>query len=74
MKHIKIDCHHVCDNVLKAIISTLHVSSANQLINIFAKSLNSISYNSMGANLSMFNLYAPTWKGLLDHNYDPFQI
>lgn len=43
------------------------VSSFDQLVDIFTKSLNSISYDSLGAKLAMFDLYVPAWGEVLEY-------
>ena len=58
-KHIEIDYHFICDKVLMGVISTPHVSSSNQLADIFTKSVISVSYNCLGSKLGMFDLYSP---------------
>lgn len=39
IKHIKIDCHFVCDNLTKGIIYPRFVRSAEQCANLFTKTL-----------------------------------
>ena len=38
-KHIEIDCHLVHDKIQVGILKTLHVSTLNQLVDIFIKAL-----------------------------------
>ena len=55
-KHIEIDCHFIQDKVLRRIVSTPFVSSPDQLVDIFTKSIISVSYNFLGSKLDMFDL------------------
>ena len=58
-KHIEIDCHFIRDKVLMGVIYTPHVSSSDQLADIFTKSIIGVSYECLGSKLGMFNLYCP---------------
>ena len=58
-KHIEIDYHFIRDKVLRGVISTPHVSSSNQLADIFMKSIIGVSYDYLGSKLGMFDLYGP---------------
>ena len=58
-KQIEIDCHFIRDKVLKGVISTPHVSSSDQLANIFTKSVIGVSYDCLGSKLGMFDLHSP---------------
>ena len=48
-KHIEIDCHFIRDKVLMGVISTPHVSSSDQLADIFTKSIIGVSYDCLGS-------------------------
>ena len=41
------------------VISIPHVSSSDQLTDIFTKSVIGMSYDCLGSNLGMFDLYSP---------------
>ena len=58
-KHIEIDCHFIRDKVLMGVISTPHVSSSDQIVDIFTKSIIGVSYDCLGSKLGMFDLYSP---------------
>ena len=58
-KHIEIDCHFIRDKVLMGVISTPHVSSSDQLADIFTKSVIGVSYDFLVSKLGMFDLYSP---------------
>ena len=64
-KDIEINCHFICDKVLMCFISTPHVSSSNQLVDIFTKSIIGVSYDFLGSKLAMFDLYSLASGGLL---------
>ena len=68
-KHIEIDCHFIHDKVLMGVISTPHVSSSDQLTDIFTKSIIGVSYDCLGSKLGMFDLYSPAWGEVLDIAY-----
>ena len=57
--HIEIDCHFISVKVLMGVISTPHVSSSNQLADIFTKSVIGVPYDCLGSKLGMFDLYSP---------------
>ena len=56
--HIEIECHFICDKVLMGVISTPHVSSLDQLADIFTKSIIGVSYYYLGSKLGMFDLHS----------------
>ncbi|CAA6667893.1 unnamed protein product [Spirodela intermedia] len=58
-KHIEIDCYYIQDKVMSSLISTLHVASSHQLIDVFTKSMIEISYDIIYTKLDIFDLYAP---------------
>ena len=58
-KRIEIDCHFIHDKVLMGVISTPHVSSSDQLADIFTKSVIGVSYDCLESKLCMFDLYSP---------------
>ncbi|CAA7398930.1 unnamed protein product [Spirodela intermedia] len=59
-KHIEIDCHYIRDKVMSELISTSHVTSSYQLVDIFTNSLISIFYDATCTKLNMFALYTLT--------------
>ena len=48
-----------CDKVLIGVISTPHILSSDQLVDIFTKSIIGVSYDCLGSKLGMFDLYSP---------------
>ena len=65
-KHIEIDCHCIRDKVLMGVISIPHVSSSDQLADVFTKNIIDVSYDCLGSKLGMFDLYSPSFRGVLD--------
>ena len=58
-KHIEIDFYFIHDKVLMRVISTPHVSSSDQLADIFTKNIIGVSYDCLGSKLGMLDLYSP---------------
>ena len=56
-------CH---PKVLKGVISMSHVALFSQLDDIFSKPLIGISYDSLGINSDIFDLYALSLEGMLE--------
>ena len=48
------------------VISTPHVSSSNQLTDIFTNDIIGVSYDCLGSKLGMFDLYSLASGGVLD--------
>ena len=44
-KHIEINCHFICDKVLMGVIFTPHLSSLDQIADIFTKNIIGVSYD-----------------------------
>lgn len=59
-KHIEVDCHYVRDAIRDGIISTYHVSTDDQLADIFTKALGKRKFLSLLDKLGICNLHAPT--------------
>ena len=59
-KHIEIDCHLVCEKILARILKTMHVSSRNQLADIFTKALHSTHFNELIGKMGLVNIYSPS--------------
>jgi transposase InsO family protein len=56
-KHIEIDCHLVRDQVQKGAVRTLHVTSENQLADIFTKPLALTPFNAITSKMNLLNIY-----------------
>jgi len=59
-KHIEIDCHIVREKIQQGLIRTLHVSSANQLADIFTKSLGSVLFHSLLSKINTIDIHCPS--------------
>lgn len=58
-KHIEIDCHLVCDYIQQGLIHTLHVTSKNQLGDIFTKVLSIPLFTAILSKMNLLNIYSP---------------
>lgn len=58
-KHIEIDCHFVRDEIQKGIVSTHHVSTTQQLADIFTKPLGQQAFHDFRDKLGILDLHAP---------------
>ncbi|GJX52000.1 hypothetical protein Tco_0280369 [Tanacetum coccineum] len=56
-KHLEIDLHFVREKILKGVIKTVKVESADQIADILTKGLDTIQHNKLVHNLGMINLY-----------------
>ncbi|GAA0158722.1 transmembrane signal receptor [Lithospermum erythrorhizon] len=59
-KHIEINCHFLRDAVLDGIIRMTHVSTTNQLADIFTKALGKRQFHFLLHKLGILDLHAPT--------------
>ncbi|GAA0146783.1 transmembrane signal receptor [Lithospermum erythrorhizon] len=59
-KHIEIDCHFLRDVVLEGIIRMNHVSTTNQLADIFTKALGKWPFEFLLRKLGILDLHTPT--------------
>ncbi|GAA0151399.1 hypothetical protein LIER_37281 [Lithospermum erythrorhizon] len=59
-KHIEIDCHFLRDAVLDRTIRLTHVSTTNQLADIFTKAFGKRQFDFFLRKLDILNLFAPT--------------
>jgi hypothetical protein len=57
-KHIELDCHLVREQIQKGLVHTLHVSSRNQLADIFTKALCLSSFSALLSKMNLLNIYA----------------
>ncbi|XP_062074829.1 uncharacterized mitochondrial protein AtMg00810-like [Humulus lupulus] len=58
-KHIKLDCHFICDKINNSTIRLIPVSSNLQLADAFTKPLPSTTLTSHINKMSVYNLYSP---------------
>ncbi|XP_061339281.1 uncharacterized mitochondrial protein AtMg00810-like [Gastrolobium bilobum] len=68
-KHIDIDCHGTRDKIRSGLLRLLPVSSANQVADMFTKSLSSSLFISGVSKLGLVNLLSPACGGLLPKSY-----
>ncbi|GKC62699.1 ribonuclease H-like domain-containing protein, partial [Tanacetum coccineum] len=62
-KHLKIDLHFVREKVLKGVVKTVKVDSANQIADIFTKGLDTVQHMELVKNLGMYDVYLVKTKG-----------
>lgn len=60
MKYIEIDCHFIRENVESRYVITRFVSSTNQLVDTFIKSVRGSRIDYIYGKLEAYELYAPT--------------
>ncbi|KAL5547115.1 hypothetical protein UlMin_006802 [Ulmus minor] len=59
-KHIEIDCHLVRDKIQAGVLKTLHISTQNQLANIFTKALHPSHFKDLLDKMGLINIYSPS--------------
>ena len=57
-KHIDIDCHVVREKIQEGILRTFHVSSRNQLADVFTKALGFSLFFHLVSKMSLHNIYS----------------
>ncbi|XP_019168355.1 PREDICTED: uncharacterized protein LOC109164056 [Ipomoea nil] len=62
-KHIEIDCHLVWEKLHKGVLKLLHVTTANQLVDVFTKPHAATSFYGLVSKLSLHDMYAPACEG-----------
>ncbi|GKB27988.1 ribonuclease H-like domain-containing protein, partial [Tanacetum coccineum] len=56
-KHLEIDLHFVREKILKGVVETVKVDSANQIADILTKRLDTFQHKDLVKNLGLFNIY-----------------
>jgi hypothetical protein len=56
-KHIEIDCHVVREKIQHGLVRTLHVTSSNQLADLFTKPLGSTVFQSLLSKMNILNIH-----------------
>lgn len=56
-KHIEIDCHVVREKIQQGLVRTLHVSSSNQLADLFTKPLGSAVFQALLSKMNILNIH-----------------
>jgi len=64
-KHIEIDSHVVREKIQQGLVRNLHVSSSNQLADLFTKPLSSTIFQSLLSKMNILNIYCSSWGGVL---------
>jgi hypothetical protein len=59
-KHIEFDCHLIREKIQLDLLRTLHVSSQNQLANIFTKPLGFKNFSRLLSKMSVKDIYSPS--------------
>ena len=59
-KHIERDCHYVRDAVKAGLISTIHVSTKDQIADILTKALGRPQFEAPSFKLGIQDLHSPT--------------
>ncbi|GKC34259.1 ribonuclease H-like domain-containing protein, partial [Tanacetum coccineum] len=62
-KYLEIDLHFVREKVLKGVVKTVKVDSANQIANILTKGLDTFQHLDFVKKLSMYDVYQVETKG-----------
>ena len=66
-KHIEIDCHLVRDKVQEGLIRPVHVSTDEQIADIFTKALNSSQFELLLSKLGVINIHS-NLRGSIEDN------
>jgi hypothetical protein len=56
-KHIEINCHVVREKIQLGLVRTLHVSSSNQLVDLFTKALGSDIFHLLLSKMNILNIF-----------------
>lgn len=59
-KHVESDCHFVRDEIMAGVLATQHVSTTQQLADIFTKALGAREFSYFLDKLGILDLHAPT--------------
>ncbi|GJV67221.1 phosducin-like protein 3 [Tanacetum coccineum] len=62
-KHLEIDLHFVREKVLKGVVKTVKVDSANQIADILTKGLDTVQHLDFVKKLGMYDVYQVKTKG-----------
>lgn len=64
-KHIEVDCKFVRDTLQAGVISTHHVSTTEQLVDLFTKTLGKRQFHYLLGKFVICDVHAPTSEGVL---------
>ncbi|GJS30966.1 ribonuclease H-like domain-containing protein [Tanacetum coccineum] len=56
-KHLEIDLHFVREKILKGVVKTVKIESANQITDILTKELDTLQHKELVKKLGMFDIY-----------------
>ena len=59
IKHIKVDCHLIRDNIMEGMIKTFHIATNSQVADIFMKALGFSSFVRLSEKLSLKDIFVP---------------
>ena len=59
-KHIKIDCHVICERVQASLVQIAYIHTKDQLTDVFTKALGATVFPSLIHTLGVHNLHTPT--------------
>ena len=59
-KHVEIDCHFIREKIQQGSLKLIHVSSHNNLADIFTKALFPTPFTTIVSKMGVFNLYTPS--------------
>lgn len=59
-KHIEINCHLVREKIQHGLLKTLHISSQNQIADIFTKGLGFKDFSRLLSKMSVKNIHSPS--------------
>uniref|UniRef100_A0A803PSX6 Reverse transcriptase Ty1/copia-type domain-containing protein n=1 Tax=Cannabis sativa TaxID=3483 RepID=A0A803PSX6_CANSA len=59
-KHVEIDCHFIREKVQQGSIKLLHVSSQNNLADVFTKALLPTHFSNIISKMGLINMYTPS--------------
>nr|GEV68848.1 ribonuclease H-like domain-containing protein [Tanacetum cinerariifolium] len=62
-KHLEIDLHFVRENILKGVVKTIKVDSANQIADILTKGLDTVQHLELVKRLGLVDVYQVETKG-----------
>nr|GEW57448.1 ribonuclease H-like domain-containing protein [Tanacetum cinerariifolium] len=72
-KHLKIDLHFVRERILKGVVKTVKVDSANQIANNLTKGLDKVQHLELVKRLGMYDIIRPKDEGLMLPSVDSYK-
>lgn len=59
-KHIELDCHFVREKLQAGMLKTMHVTTRNQLADLFTKAIHPSQFQLLLSKMGIHNLYSPS--------------